>query len=261
MKEIAFVEQVLKVTSLLVREKYAERSKVGVSSKSEANDLLTEVDLAVQDYMVDQIKQLFPEDLVAAEERDFGHIPEDPSCRCWVIDPIDGTQNFVRGLFPTFGISVAFAVGGRVMAGGVGLPMLREAFLAERGEGAFRNGKRLRVSEVGEVAVARIEVDFSGRCERRETLERASRLLCTAGQIRCNCSAVVALCSIASGDMEGFVHVALNPWDYAAGQLLVEEAGGKATRLDGSPLGLFDGGRGVLVSNGRIHDELLHTLQ
>ncbi len=260
MKEILFIEQVLKVTSVLVREKYVQRERVEVQSKSEANDLLTSVDLAVQDYIVEQIANLFPNDLIAAEERDFANIPSDPACRCWVIDPIDGTQNFVRGLFPAFGISVAFAVGGRPVAGGVAMPMTRETFLAEQGAGAWKDGKTLRVSGVDSLAVSRIEIDFSGRRHRGETLDRADRVIREAGQLRCNCATVVALCSIAAGEMDGFVHVGLNPWDYAAGQIIIEEAGGKATRLDGSPLALFDDGRGVLMSNGHIHDELLAAL-
>ncbi len=261
MNETAFIERVLKATAILVREKYAARENIKVTSKSEANDLLTEVDLAVQEYAVEQIAQHFPEDCIAAEEGDFAHLPADQNCRCWVIDPIDGTQNFVRGLFPAFGISISLAVGGVPVAGGVALPISSDVFLAERGAGAFRNGRPLKVTDVPEVGLARIEVDFSGRSEREETLRRASKVLTTAGQIRCNCSTVVALCSIASGDMEGFIHVALNPWDYAAGQVIVEEAGGVATRLDGSPLRLFDGRRGVLVTNGHIHQEVMSLLE
>jgi myo-inositol-1(or 4)-monophosphatase len=260
MEETRFIEQVLKTTSVLVREKYAQRAHVAVTSKSEANDLLTEVDLAVQEHIVEQIRDLFPNDLIAAEEGDFAKIPGDPDCRCWVVDPIDGTQNFVRGLFPTFGISIALAVGGTAVAGGVALPIPRDIFLAARRKGAFRNGQPLKVTEIAEVGLSRIEIDFSGRREREEMLRRAAKVITTAGQIRCNCSTVVALCSIASGDMEAFVHVALNPWDYAAGQLIVEEAGGVATRLDGAPLRLFDHGRGVLITNGRVHHEIIELL-
>jgi myo-inositol-1(or 4)-monophosphatase len=260
MRETTFIEQVLKVTSVLAKEKYSARETVQVSSKSEANDLLTEVDLAVQEYAVEQIRHLFPQDMVAAEEGDFAKNPSDPDCRCWVIDPIDGTQNFVRGLFPTFGISIALAIGGVPVTGGVSMPVSRDLFLATRGEGAWRNGRPLKVTDIAEVGTARIEVDFSGRKDREETLRRAGKVLTDAGQIRCNCATVVALCSIASADMDAFVHVGLNPWDYAASQVIVEEAGGKATRLDGSPLRLFDGQKGVVMSNGHLHDKLLGLL-
>lgn len=261
MKEIDFIERVLQDAAAFVRREYARRSEVEVSSKADPTDLLTQVDLAVQDMIVNRIADTFPGDIVAAEERGLDRDPEDPACRCWILDPIDGTQNFVRGLFPTFGISLAFAVEGRAVAGGVSLPIATDLFLAERGAGAFRNGERLRVSEVDSLAVARIEVDFASPRERRETLDRAAELICEAGQIRCTSSTVVGMCSVASADMDAFVHVAMEPYDYAASQLIAEEAGGKATRLDGSPLLLFDGKRGAVVSNGLLHDALLAILR
>ena len=261
MKERVFIEELLGAASELVRERYGAREAVKVVSKSEPNDLLTEVDLAVQEYVVARIREAFPGDAIAAEEAGFARTPADPDGRCWVIDPIDGTQNFVRALFPTFGVSIAFAEGGVPVAGGVSMPITRDVFVAERGGGTFRNGRRQHATETAEAGLARIEVDFAGREERRKTLSRAGRVLTGAGQIRCNCATVVALCSIASGDMEGFVHTGLHPWDFAAGMIIVEEAGGKATRLDGRPIHLFDNGEGVVISNGRVHDEIISLLQ
>ncbi|HOT49411.1 MAG TPA: inositol monophosphatase [Candidatus Hydrogenedentes bacterium] len=257
MTEIDLIQSLLKEASVYVREQYARRDRVGVQSKGNPNDLLTEADLGVQDLIVEGIRNCFPGDAIAAEERDFAHAPADRDARCWVIDPIDGTQNFVRGFFPMFGISIAFVRGGMAVAAGVALPISGGCFLAERGAGSFRDECRLRVSDVASASVARVEVDFSGPPERAETLRRASRIICGAGQIRCACATVVSLCQIAAGEMDGFVHVALHPWDYAAAQLIVEEAGGRATRLDGRPLGVFDGGKGALLSNGHIHPELL----
>jgi len=257
MTELELIQELLEDTGRFVREKYADRTSLEITSKRHPNDLLTEVDLAVQDRIVARVREVFPADAIAAEERDFSRLPSEIPPRCWVIDPIDGTQNFVRGILPAFGVSIGFAINGRAAAGGIAMPILGETFLAERGAGATRNGRPLKVSDVRQASMARLEVDFSGPPERAETLRRTSRLICTCGQIRCNCATVVALCSVASGDMEAFIHVALNPWDYAAGQLIVEEAGGRATRLDGRPLEIFDGGRGVLISNGHTHDELL----
>jgi len=260
MREIAFIEDVLREAGALVCERFDNQTDMDVSSKRDANDLLTEVDLAVQDCIVERIRKAYPGDVVVAEERGLDSMP-DNDARCWVIDPIDGTQNFVRSLFPTFGISVAFAVGGRPVAGGIMLPIGNDLFLAERGGGTFRNGVRQRVSDVSELSVARIEVDFSMPPVRDETLARADTILRTVGQIRCNSSTVVALCAIVSGDMDGFVEVALWPWDYAAGQVLVEEAGGRASRMDGTDLRLFDGRGGVLMSNGRLHEELVRSIK
>ena len=92
---------------------------------------------------------------------------------------------------------------------------------------------------------------------RRPTLDRAREILLNAGQFRCHCVAVLGLCSVATGDGDGYVHVSLRPWDYAAGLLLAEEAGGTSSDLSGHPLQLFGQNDGVLVSNGHIHEELL----
>ena len=261
MTEIQLIEEMLLETAQIVQEKYAVRSSIKVSSKNEPNDLLTEADLAVQDRVCERIAQVFPSDAIAAEERERAHNPDDPGARCWVIDPIDGTQNFVFGIFPIFGISIAFAVGGRPVAGGIMFPINNDIFLAERGAGTRRNGKPQRVSEITRVDTARIEIDFSGREHRKETLERAGAIIEEAGQIRCNGSTVHGLCSIASADMEAFFHVALNPWDYAAGQIIIEEAGGKTSRLDGAPLMLFDNKKGILASNAHIHNQLLKMIK
>ena len=261
MREIDFIQQVLCDMAELVREKYAIRNEIAVSSKRHPNDLLTEADLAVQDAVVGRIREVFPTDAIAAEERGLNDMPVEPDRRCWVIDPIDGTQNFVRGIFPVFGVSIGFARGGRPVAGGVILPITGDLFLAEKGGGVTRNGRPTQVSAEPHALTARVEVDFSGPPERVATLRRAGRIICECGQIRCNCSTVFSLVSIASGDMDGFFHVALYPWDYAAGVVIVEEAGGKVSRLDGSEVRLFDGKRGMVASNGLIHEELLALVE
>ena len=261
MTEIQLIEEMLRETAEIVQEKYAIRSTVKVSSKDEPNDLLTEADLAVQDVICERIAQVFPNDAIAAEERNLDHQPADPNTRCWVIDPIDGTQNFVRGIFPIFGISIAFALGGQPVAGGIMFPIDNDLFLAERGAGTHRNGKPQHVSQITDISTARIEIDFADRENRKETLERGNAIIEQAGQIRCNGSTVHGLCSIASADMEAFFHIGLYPWDYAAAQIIVEEAGGKATRLDGAPLMLFDNKKGLLASNTHLHDQLIEMVK
>lgn len=261
MTEIAFIRKILSNMAVFVREKYAGRRELTVRSKVNPNDLVTEADLAVQRHVVDRIRAAFPNDSIVAEEEGLAEYPPDANVRSWLLDPIDGTQNFVRGQFPAFGISLAFVVGNEVAAGGVALPMTGDLFLAERGAGAFRNGVLTRVSDVSSLALARVEVDFGGPMRRANTLATTSELIRRAGAVRCQCAAAVSLCAIAAGDMDAYVHVRLNPWDYAAGQLIVEEAGGAASCPDGSPLRPFDAKKGVLVSNGRLHDELLAAIR
>jgi myo-inositol-1(or 4)-monophosphatase len=133
-------------------------------------------------------------------------------------------------------------------------------FMAERGAGSFCDEQRLRVSEVQQVSQARVDFDFSGLNDRTVFLERALRIVHEAGQLRCYGSAVASLCHVATADSEAYVHMNLAPWDFAAAQLIVEEAGGKSSRLDGSPLRLFDKRNGILISNGPVHQELLRLL-
>ena len=256
MTEIDFIRGTLDDLAVFVRQKYARRESVSMTSKSDPNDLVTEVDLAVQEQIEERIRRAFPGDAIVGEENGMTGFPSGSDTRAWVIDPIDGTQNFVRGLFPSYGISLGLAVGGIPVAGGVAVPGNGALFLAEKGNGAFRNGERVHVSNVDQVSRARAEVDFAGLADRAPTLRHFGPLIETVGQVRCHCAAVIGLCSIATGDMDAYVHVTLNPWDYAASMIIVEEAGGKVTRLDGSPLNLFDGGNGVLGSNGVLHDAL-----
>lgn len=260
MRETEFIRSTLDDMAIYARSKYAARDGMRVSSKIDPNDLLTEVDLAVQEEIVGRIQEAFRGDAIFAEEAGMNETLADKDGRTWLIDPIDGTQNFVRGLFPAFGISLAFAERGIPIAGGVAVPGKGELYLAERGGGALRNGERIVVSQYDSVASARAEVDFSGPWDREEILRRFGPLMIEIGQVRCHCAAVIGLCSIATADMDAYVHVALNPYDYAASMLIVEEAGGKVTRLDGRPIHLFDGGRGVLASNSVLHDDLIEVV-
>ena len=256
-RDLDFIEGFLRRNWDYVLEKYRDKSRLTVTSKSEPADLLTEVDLTVQKRFMNAVAETFPTDAVVGEEGDMGKIPSNPRGRVWVIDPIDGTYNFVRGMNPMFGISIALVVDGLARSAGVAFPMGGQVFLAEQGEGSFCNGRPLRVSDVQHLAEACVEIDFSVMDDRRAFLSRATNVMRQAGQIRCQGAAVGGICQIATGDVDGYLHMTLNPWDYAAAQLIAEEAGAMATRLDGSPLRVFDGREGVLISNGAIHDALL----
>ena len=260
MKEIEFIEQFLSENLGYVQEKYASRGALTVTSKRDANDLLTEVDLTLQKRAVDQIRESFPGDSIVAEEGEFSRFGPEMQGRCWVMDPIDGTNNFVRGMFPIFAVSLAFAMHGSPAAAGVLLPGTGDLFLAERGAGSFRNGKRMHVSDVQHAGHARMDLDFATREDRSELLRRAGDLMTEIGQIRCHGSAVASITQVATADIEAYLHMNLSPWDYAAAQVLVEEAGGRSSRLDGTPLYLFDQRAGVLLTNGAVHEELLDLI-
>ena len=262
MRELTFIKEFLQDNQDYIEEKYATKAELTVASKAQATDLLTEVDLTIQSRFVNRISHRYPDDVVLGEEGTFSQLPKDPNARVWIIDPIDGTYNFMRSLFPIFAVSIAFAQQGEVQAGGILFPMQNSFFLSERGSGCYYNDVRMHVSAIQQLHEARLDIDFSRNEGRRALLGTvAPKLFHDVGIIRCLGSAVTAISQVATGDSEAYLHMRLNPWDYAAAQLMVEEAGGVATRLDGSPLRVFDGRHGVLISNGAIHEQLLAKLQ
>ena len=257
MVEIHFIEQLLSKVSPYVQSRYQERSTLEVTTKSNSEDLLTEVDLEVQRQLTTSIQRRFPEDQVIGEEFPADQVPDDPQRRCWIIDPIDGTQNFLRGLFPAFGVSLAFAEHGHVQAGGVLLPIAGQLFLAQREHGASSEGLPLRVSETALLANSRCIVDLGSGPARPLALDRFAPVMSRAGQVRSYNAAVIGLLSVATGDADAYFNVGLSVWDYAAAMLAVEEAGGRVTRLDGTPIRAFANERGIVASNGVLHDQAL----
>ncbi len=260
MNELAFITAFLRDNWTYVLDKYRDKRLLTVTSKVNPNDLLTEVDLTVQKRFVEAAAKAYPADLVIGEESGLDVVPKELPERAWLIDPIDGTYNFVRGLNPAFAVSIAFAYQGQIRAAGAAMPLNGKLFTAEAGKGAACDGKPIVVSPVQHLEEACIEMDFGAPDERRSLLRRAADLLRKAGQIRCQGSAVVGICQVASGEADGYVHVGLHPWDYAAAQLIAEEAGAMATRLDGAPLRIFDGKKGALITNGAIHKTILDMI-
>lgn len=255
MLEFDWLKTQLAAISEYVSAQYQRRDTVRVDTKRDATDLLTEVDLAVQQRLSDAIADRFPDDAIVAEEAGRHAYPDDPDGRCWVIDPIDGTQNFVRGFFPIFGISAAFVEHGRPRCGIVAVPVPGWWFEAVEGRGATCNGLPLRVSGVDRIADARVETDFGALPKRPVSLARFEGLLRESGALRCYGSAALGLCGVASGDTDAYANVGLAPWDYAAGALIVAEAGGQATRPDGQAIHLFSDDQGIIATNGRLHAE------
>lgn len=261
MQELDFIQDFLERNCGYVLDKYRDKHLVTVTSKkADPNDLLTEVDLTIQKRFVDAVSAVFPDDLVIGEESGLDKVPADANRRVWIIDPIDGTYNYVRGINPGFAISVAFAEKGTARAAGVALPLNQALFLAEAGKGASCNGRRLMVSKVQHMNEACFEIDFSSMDDRRDFVRRALDILKKSGQVRCQGSAVLGICQVATGDVDGYLHMTLHPWDYAAAQLIAEESGALATRLDGKPLLLFDGQQGVLITNGALHKAALSMI-
>ncbi len=227
--------------------------------KKGAIDLVTEVDLAVERMIRALIAERHPDHDILAEE--LGGPPAGARSRyCWIVDPLDGTTNFAHGL-PLFCCTVALEVDGRLEVGAVYDPTRDELFTAERGRGAFLNGKRLRVSSADRLIDALLVTGFPYTVQARmpELLGLFGAFLAEARAVRRLGSAALDICYVAAGRMDGFWEQGLNAWDIAAGVLLVEEAGGRVTSLDGGPFDLRAGR--IVASNGLLHDDMLRVIR
>lgn len=227
-----------------------------VATKRSPIDLVTEIDRASERLIHAKLHRAYPSFGFLGEEQ--GLLRKEAAWR-WIVDPLDGTNNFVHGL-PIFGVSIGLEHRGRILAGVIYDPMRRELFSATKGGGAFLNGRRLRVSSVRTLSHSLLATGFSSKfLERRqpylrwfETFQRHSHGVRRMG------STVYCLAAIAAGRMEGFYEQDLWPWDIAAGILLVEEAGGRVTNMKGGRPVLTEGR--LVASNGHIHRALLRRL-
>ena len=226
--------------------------------KKGAIDLVTEVDLAVERYFRALVDERFPEHHVLAEE--FGGQDAAPPGPCWVFDPIDGTTNYAHGV-PIFCASLALEIDGVAEIGAVFDPTRQELFTAERGRGAFLNGRPLRVSSVQTLVDALLVTGFPYDVHRRldEVIGLFGRFMGRARAVRRLGSAAIDLCYVAAGRMDGFWESDLKPWDISAGALIVAEAGGVVTTLAGQPF--TSRGRHVLATNGHLHERMLEVIR
>jgi myo-inositol-1(or 4)-monophosphatase len=218
------------------------------------SDLVTEADRRSEAMIVDRLRALYPSHAIVAEEGG-GH--QANSDFCWYVDPLDGTTNFAHN-FPVFCVTLGLAYKGEVVAGVVYDPTRQELFTTEKGSGAYLNQKRLSVSKAGKLSEALLATGFPPFASNHDlNIEFYFRFTQISHGIRRAGSAALDLCSVAAGRFEGFWELKLNPWDKAAGLLLVEEAGGRVTDVQGRPVNLL--GDDIFASNGRIHDEMLEV--
>jgi myo-inositol-1(or 4)-monophosphatase len=220
-------------------------------------DLVTDVDKACEDAILEVIRSRFAHHDIVTEET---HLERTGARHVWYVDPLDGTVNFAHG-YPFFSASVAVAVDGRAVAGAVYDPIKDDLFTAERGGGAHLNGRRLRVSRTSELVqsllVTGFPYDVHDDVDNKLRLFR--RFMGVAQAIRRDGSAALDLCYLAAGRIDGFWEERLNAWDMAAGNLMVEEAGGRVSRYDGSALALRHDE--IVASNGALHEAMLEVVR
>ena len=228
-----------------------------VSKKGEI-DLVTEVDLECERMCRAVIAERFPDHDVLAEE--FGAGPSTGRSRWrWIFDPLDGTTNYAHGL-PIYCASLGLEIDGRTEVGAVYDPTRSELYTATRGGGARLNGHALGVSDTSTLIDSLIVTGFPYDVHKQagDLVALFGAFLSRARAVRRLGSAALDLCYVAAGRFEAFWEQHLKPWDVSAGALIVEEAGGRVTGMDGSP---FDAAAAHLVaSNGRVHEEMLTVI-
>ncbi|MFQ5722920.1 MAG: inositol monophosphatase family protein [Terriglobia bacterium] len=214
-------------------------------------DLVTAADLRSEAFIVERLRTYFPQHAIVAEE---GTRRQATSDYTWYVDPLDGTTNFAHR-YPCFSVSLALAAGEEILVGVVHDPSRRETFHAVRGEGAFLNQKRIQVSPTERLTESLLATGFPTR-KRHESpnIVYYHRFTLLSHGVRRDGSAALDLCSVACGRFDAFWEFSLQPWDVAAGMLLVREAGGMVTDFNSVPYKL--GGKEIAASNGRIHPEL-----
>jgi myo-inositol-1(or 4)-monophosphatase len=232
-----------------------------VNHKSTEIDLVTEADLASERMIVESIRQRFPDHTILSEEGlgDLQQIAGETTC-LWLVDPLDGTVNYAHG-YPAWGVSMALADHGTVTLAVTYDPLREEMFWAERGEGTWLNGQRLQVSQGDGLQESLVATGFAYR---RATLQdnnlaEFNAIMPRVQGIRRTGAAVLDMAHLAAGRLDGYWEKHLQPWDWAAGWLLIEEAGGLVTDLQGDPWALQK--EAIVASNRALHEELLHALQ
>jgi myo-inositol-1(or 4)-monophosphatase len=250
-----------------VHLRWAHRVTPGEAVDKGRSDFVTRVDREAQDAALSVIRRRHPAHRILAEEEveedGGGGVTRwsgegDEGQPLWIVDPLDGTTNFLHG-HPMYAASVGVAVDGRPVAGAVTAPATGERWWAAQGQGAWRDGRPIRVSGTGELRLALVGTGFPFKRPDRipHYLGQFGRVLRHTSGIRRGGAAALDLCYLAQGTLDAFWEEHLSPWDVAGGLAILAEAGGIWMRQDGSALALHEGGT-VLAANG---PELLAALR
>ena len=239
-----------------LKRDYGEIEQLQVSKKGQA-DFVTVADIRTEEILHDTLSHARPEYGFLMEES--GTIMGDDLNRRWIIDPIDGTTNFIHGI-PHFAISIALEEKGKITAGVIYEPIHDQMFWAEKGNGAWLNDRRMRVSgrTQMEQSIFATGIPFIGRGDRKQFLQQIESVMAASAGIRRFGSAALDLAYVAAGRFDGFWETNLQPWDIAAGIIIVREAGGMISEIDGRDGMLRTGS--ILAANPTLYKELGQTI-
>ncbi|MBN2038329.1 MAG: inositol monophosphatase [Chitinispirillaceae bacterium] len=229
-----------------------------ILQKGAPHNLVTEADVRAEELVIEFLGRSVPDSSFYGEETN-GKARLDAK-RLWIIDPLDGTTNYAHGI-PHFGVSVAYADEGTLFAGAVYDPMRNELFSASRGGGAYLNGRAITVSKKTRLEECLIATGFY--YDRAQYMKKTLGALENLFKRNIRCMRRMGACTLdltwlACGRFDGYFEFTLSPWDFAAGLLIVNEAGGSSSGRDGAAADLFS--QGVLCSNGRIHQEFVREV-
>jgi myo-inositol-1(or 4)-monophosphatase len=233
------------------------KQRLAVESKSTEIDLTTEADVASEKLIVEAIRQRYPKHSILSEE---GLGQEQAGEFLWLIDPLDGTTNYAHG-YPVFCVSIALQHEGEIVLGVTYDPVRDELFWAEKDRGAYCNGRRLSVSGVASLGRSLLATGFPyvrARTEDNNTAE-FGRVMPQVQGVRRGGAAALDMVYVAAGRLDGYWEFYLSPWDWAAGDLLVREAGGRISDVSGQPRRFR--GNSMVATNDLLHEELLAALK
>ena len=247
-----FAMETAREAGQILLEKFGRNIKI---SKKGDIDLVTEADLAAEKLIVEKIKSYYPRHTILAEESGLNDVTSEFK---WIIDPLDGTTNYAHG-YPCFAVNIALEYQGSIIVAVTYDPTRNEMFSAEKGQGANLNGRKIHVSETEKLGNALLVTGFPYNfAQKADFAKNLTNFLLNARGVRRDGSAAIDMAYIACGRFDGFWEEGLNPWDMAAGVLLIEEAGGQLSTYENTPFNLYK--PPVCGSNGLIHAEMIKVL-
>jgi myo-inositol-1(or 4)-monophosphatase len=231
-----FAQGVVREAGQIALDRYRRREDLVIERKGR-QDFVSEADKACEDFVARALLKVFPEDAFLGEE---GGAQNSGGNATWIIDPIDGTSNFIAGI-PLWCVSLGLVIGGKSVLGVIYNPVTEELYAAQTGEGAFLNGRRIRVSSAGKLDEARIGIGFSYRRPVKEHIAAVTACLDASCEYTRFGSGALGMAFAADGRQDGYYEAHINAWDVAAGMVLVAEAGGWTNDFFGAPDAMANG--------------------
>jgi myo-inositol-1(or 4)-monophosphatase len=254
MNEMSMVMDIAKQAGQIICDGWTSNS-LEISLKGDINPV-TEIDKKVEDLVSNMLKKAFPLYGILAEES--REIKGSVNAR-WIIDPLDGTTNFIRH-YPSVAVSIALEKENELVLGLVYNPIINETYFAEKGKGAFCNGRQIHVSEISQLksSVLASGFPYDAWDNFDNNTIQWSKMITKCVSLRCDGSAALDLCRVAAGQFDGYWEKGLSPWDVAAGSVIVREAGGLVTDYSEGSNFLFGGE--IIAANPALHREIAVSL-